>query len=165
MEPEPVTESEPVSTPSEEIVVQPELKDELAAGLTEILQKPSVRDEEVPQPEPVIEMDEGKVEPAVSEELMQEVGSFVSGERETTPESVQTQQETVVETTPSDDEIKIDFNAEDIKNFANFLMKTKTEVSNGIFSDAAIKSMSNFLTQSASKPEETTEEKKEETEE
>ena len=163
---EPVVEPEPVTiSPSEDVVVQPELKDELAAGLTKILKQPSIPDEKVPQPEPVIEMDEGKVEHEVSEELMKEVGSFVSGEREVTPEPVQTQQEPIVEVAPSDDEIRIDFNAEDIKNFANFLMKTKTEVSNGIFSDAAIKTMSNFLTQAVTETEETTEEIEKEFEE
>ncbi len=158
--------------PSEVIEVQPELKNELTAGLTEILQQPSVTEEEVPQPEPVTEMVEGKVEPEVTEEMMQEVGSFVSGEIEVAsepvqaepepvqaePEPVQAEPEPVVETTSDVDEIRIDFNADDIKNFANFLMKTKTEVSNGIFSDAAIKSMSNFLTQTVSKESETSEE-------
>ncbi len=151
------SQSVPVA-PSEDIEVQSELKDELAAGLTEILQQPSVPDDEVPQPEPVTEMIEGKAETEVSEELMQEVGSFVSGEIDVTSEAVQVETEPVVETATDDDEIRIDFNADDIKNFANFLMKTKTEVSNGIFSDAAIKGMSDFLTQSVSKDSETTEE-------
>ncbi|MFW9852748.1 MAG: ADP-ribosylation factor-like protein [Candidatus Thorarchaeota archaeon] len=156
---EPVVVSETALTPAEEEVeVQPELKDELAAGLSEILQQPSIPDEEVPQPETVTEMVEGKVEPEVTEELMQEVGSFVSGEIETEPEAIKAEPEPVLETASDVDEIRIDFNADDIKNFANFLMKTKTEVSNGIFSDAAIKSMSNFLSQATSQESETTEE-------
>ena len=156
---QPTVETQEVpDVPPEVIEVQPELKDELTAGLTEILQQPSVPEDEVPQPEPVTEMVEGKVEQEVTEELMQEVGSFVSGEIEVDSEPVQVETEPVEETTSDVDEIRIDFNADDIKNFANFLMKTKTEVTNGIFSDAAIKSMSNFLTQTVTKEEETSEE-------
>jgi hypothetical protein len=156
---QPLAESQEVPAVSpEKIEVQPELKEELTAGLTEILKQPSVPEDEVPQPEPVTEMVEGTVEPTVTEDLMQQVGSFVSGEIEVTSEAVQAEPKPIVETPSDADEIRIDFNADDIKNFANFLMKTKTEVSNGIFSEAAIKSMSNFLTQAGSNESETTKE-------
>jgi hypothetical protein len=146
--PEPIPVIEPTATPgtvpkiASDAPVDPELKGELAAGLSEILDIPPPGDVET-----VVE-----VKPEVTEELMQETGTFVSGEIEVETESAseipaEVSAETSAEVAEEGSDL-IEINADDIKGFANFLMKTKEEVPEGIFSKEAIKSMSQFLTSS-----------------
>ncbi|MHA2308658.1 MAG: ADP-ribosylation factor-like protein [Candidatus Heimdallarchaeaceae archaeon] len=141
---EPVAPADSVPKIAPDASVDPKLKGELAAGLSEIL--------EIPTPGEVETVLEGK--PEVTEELMQETGTFVSGEMEVTPEEEPAEEVVVVsEEVPA----QIDFDANDIKGFASFLMKTKDEVPEGIFSKEAIKSMSDFLTKGVNNNKETKE--------
>ncbi|MCK4878850.1 MAG: hypothetical protein KAT03_14765, partial [Candidatus Heimdallarchaeota archaeon] len=130
---EPVAPTDSVPKIASDTPVDPKLKGELAAGLSEIL--------EIPAPGDVETVLEGKSE--VTEELMQETGTFVSGEMDVTSEEEPAQE---VATVSEDAPAPIEFDANDIKGFASFLMKTKDEVPEGIFSKEAIKSMSDFLT-------------------
>ena len=134
---EPVAEPSTVPKLVTEITVDPELKGELKAGLTEIL--------DIPPPGDVETVSE--VKPEITEELMQETGTFISGEIEVTQEEAVAEPSAVVSAETSEEtHEQIQFDADDIKGFASFLMKTKEEVPEGIFSREAIKSMSQFLT-------------------
>ena len=141
---EPVAPPDTVPKIASDTPVDPKLKGELAAGLSEIL--------EIPTPGDVETVLEGK--PEVTEDLMQETGTFVSGEMEVTSEEEKAQEAVVVsEEAPA----QIEFDANDIKGFASFLMKTKDEVPEGIFSKEAIKSMSDFLSKGVNNNKETKE--------
>ncbi|NPD87484.1 MAG: hypothetical protein HGN29_02090 [Asgard group archaeon] len=133
---EPVAVPDSVPKIASDKPVDSELKGELAAGLSEIL--------EIPDPGEVETVLEGKSE--VTEELIQETGTFVNGEMEVTSEEEPAQEIAAVSEEAS---AQIEFDANDIKGFASFLMKTKDEVPEGIFSKEAIKSMSDFLTKGA----------------
>ncbi|MHA1397826.1 MAG: hypothetical protein ACTSSF_08990 [Candidatus Heimdallarchaeaceae archaeon] len=93
-----------------------------------------------------------------------ETGTFVSGERDSGLDVSQavplTQEPSIIEEAENavidsleEESIQISFDAEDIKNFANFLMKAKETVPEGLFSREAIKSMSEYLTQGIGKKE------------
>ncbi|MHA1828555.1 MAG: ADP-ribosylation factor-like protein [Candidatus Heimdallarchaeaceae archaeon] len=146
-----------VSPPQpEKVVTSPELKSELEDAMKGIL-IPS--DEMKTAEQPSIS---GSTEK--TEELMMETGTFVSGERDSGLDVSQavplTQEPSIIEEAENavidsleEESIQISFDAEDIKNFANFLMKAKETVPEGLFSREAIKSMSEYLTQGIGKKE------------
>ena len=146
-----------VLTPQpEKVATSPELKSELEDAMKGIL-TPS--NEVTTAEQPSISESTEK-----TEELMMETGTFVSGERDSGLDVSQavplTQEPSIIEEAENavidsleEESIQISFDAEDIKNFANFLMKAKETVPEGLFSREAIKSMSEYLTQGIGKKE------------
>ncbi|MHA1405880.1 MAG: ADP-ribosylation factor-like protein [Candidatus Heimdallarchaeaceae archaeon] len=146
-----------VLTPQpEKVATSPELKSELEDAMKGIL-TPS--NEVTTAEQPSISESTEK-----TEELMMETGTFVSGERDSSLDVSQavplTQEPSIIEEAENavidsleEESIQISFDAEDIKNFANFLMKAKETVPEGLFSREAIKSMSEYLTQGIGKKE------------